>query len=81
MTAVAKITENATICSTSLRASASRKLVGKMCNSVSTSVSGLFCTAAPRAAALAGSFTPTPGPMKLTTARPTASAAVVTISK
>ena len=81
ITAIAKNTAKTTTCSTSLRAIASIRLVGNECRIVSISVSGLFCAAAPSAEALPTSFSPTPGLATLTTSSPTASAAVVTISK
>ncbi len=80
--AIAKSTAKATICSTSPRTMASTTLAGKMCTIVSTSVLGWFssicCTVSVTGAA---SVTPTPGFVRLTTARPMKRAIVVTISK
>ena len=81
MTAIAKMTEKVTTWSTSLCAIASMRLVGKMCRSVSTSVSGFVWAAAPSEEASLASRTPTPGLMMLTTVSPTTSAADVTTSK
>ena len=79
--ATPKSTEKKTICNTSLLAAASKKLCGTTCSSTPVSVTCLDARSVPTVADAPVMFTPSPGRIRFTAAKPITSAIVVTISK